>query len=487
LKVKHAAAIRIVMVAVVVAAVFVGGVLLTNRVVSEQRRNYFNQREVQVATAAASIDFKDVQALAGNASDLTNPAFQRLRSQLVRVKGSDPHVRYVYLMRPDSAGNKLMFLVDAEDPTSSEYSPPGQIYGETKPSELKAFNGKAGTDAVIEGPITDHWGTWISATAYVVDNSGKPVAALGTDVDVERALASVNQVHHLGIVFDILGCLLLALLGIQWVLWRYNRDRRLALREEMEHSIVHLNDQLVKADVMKSEFIQLASHELRGPVNAVNVAVQTMDKSLEPKLDQDERTLLHVARNGTRRLVDLVDNLLDLTRIEAGDLALKPQGYDPRTAVTMTAQLFEPLAAEKGLYLNTSVPDDPIDALIDPNALLRVLENLVSNAIKFTKTGGVEIHLERTNDLLAFSVKDTGLGIPMDFQPDVFKKFKKLHAPGGGGERGAGMGLALCKAMVEKMGGSVSFKSMPSGTTFFFEIPLKIAGDMRTSPDTNGA
>jgi signal transduction histidine kinase len=153
----------------------------------------------------------------------------------------------------------------------------------------------------------------------------------------------------------------------------------------------------------------------------------------------------------------------------------------------MTAQLFEPLAAEKGLYLNTSVPDDPIDALIDPNALLRVLENLVSNAIKFTKTGGVEIHLERTNDLLAFSVKDTGLGIPMDFQPDVFKKFKKLHAPGGGGERGAGMGLALCKAMVEKMGGSISFKSMPSGTTFFFEIPLKIAGDMRTSPDTNGA
>jgi len=483
LNIKKAAVIRVFFVAVIVAALFVGGILLTNRIANDQRRNYFNQRTVQATTAAASIDVADVQALKGTPADLGTPAYQRLRAQLVRVKASDPHVRYIYLMRPDRKGDKLMFLVDAEDPTSTEYSPPGQIYGETKPEDFNAFNGKTDGSAIIEGPVTDHWGTWISATAYIKDGGGKPVALLGTDVDVERALASANQVRHLGLIFDILGCLLVALLGIQWVLWRYNRDRRLALREEMEHSIVRLNDQLVKADQMKSEFIQLASHELRGPVNAVNVAVQTMDKSLDPKLDQDERTLLEVARNGTRRLVDLVDNLLDLTRIEAGDLVLKPQEYDPRTAVKMTAQLFEPLAADKGLFLKTSIPEDPIDAIIDQNALLRVLENLVSNAIKFTKTGGVEVALERSDDVLAFKVKDTGRGIPMDFQPDVFRKFKKLHAPGGAAERGAGMGLALCKAMVEKMGGSISFKSTQSGTTFFFEMPLQTAVEKRTPPE----
>ena len=223
---------------------------------------------------------------------------------------------------------------------------------------------------------------------------------------------------------------------------------------------------------MKSDFIQLASHELRSPVNAVNVAVQTLDRSASDKLSDDEKTLVQVARNGSGRLVDLVDNLLDMTRIEAGDYVLRPTTVDAAELAAKTVQLLEPLADRKNIGLTSKLPDRPVEAVIDPQALLRVLENLLSNAIKFTDYGGVVLEMKVIADKLRFSLQDTGPGIPDSFKDEVFEKFSKLERSVDMRKQGAGMGLALCKSLVESQGGRIWFDSTEGrGTTFYFEVP----------------
>jgi signal transduction histidine kinase len=264
----------------------------------------------------------------------------------------------------------------------------------------------------------------------------------------------------------------MVLVALQWILWRYNRDKREVLRVEMEASSVRLNEELIKAVRMKSDFIQLASHELRSPVNAVNVAIQTLDRTASERLNHDDKTLIQVARNGSTRLVDLVDNLLDMTRVEAGDYVFKPSKADPAELVSKTVELFEPLAAKKNIGLTARLPEQPVEAVIDPQALLRVLENLVSNAIKFTDYGGVVVEMKAAGDKLRYSVQDTGAGIPDSFKDELFKKFTKLERPSEYRQQGAGMGLALCKSLVESQGGRIWFDSTEgTGTTFYFEIP----------------
>lgn len=471
MSIKKATALRIVLSVCLVVAVGLSGLLVTFRVADGHRRNYNEQRKVQASTAAAAIDARDVASLKGGQEDIRSPAFARIRSQLVRIKRSDPHVRFVYLMRPQD--KKMVFLVDAEDPSSPDYSPPGQVYEEAKPSDFDVFNGKKRPDAIVEDPIRDRWGVWSSASAYILDNDGKPVALLGTDVDVERALSSFNEIRQLGIVFVLVAVLLLMLVLLQWIVWRYHKDRQEALRLEVEKSARKLSEELLKADQMKSEFIQVASHELRGPVNAINIAVQTMDHEYKSQLPKDGQTLVEVAKNGANRLVDLVDNLLDLTRIEAGDYVAKPSPSDLCDLVMRTVRLFEPLAGNKGLRLVSDLPESgSMDASVDAQAVLRVLENLVSNAIKFTEDGEITVAVEATEEKAHFSVEDTGRGIPTDAWDDLFKKFSMLGLPGEPIQRGAGIGLAVCKGLVEAQGGRIWVESEEGlGTTFHFEIP----------------
>ena len=470
MRINKATVIRSIIAFVVIAVAATAGILVTIKISDTQKEDYFNQRKIQATTAAAALDFHDIEQLAGKASDFDTPAYNRLRAQLVRIKNSDPHVRFVYIMRP--TGEKMVFLVDAEDPSSPDYSPPGQVYNEAKEIDFAVFQGKQKADTWIEGPIHDRWGTWISANSYILDQTGKPIALLGTDVDVERALDASSQTRRLGFVFDSLAVALMVLVALQYILWLHNRDKHAALRSEMEQSTVRLNEELLKADRMKSDFLQLASHELRGPVNAVNIAVQTLDQSASPRLSDDEKSLVQVARNGSDRLVDLVDNLLDMTRIEAGDLVIKPRDVVVSELVSRTVQLFEPIAKKKQIGLTAKLPDEPVEARLDPQTVLRVLENLLTNAIKFTDFGGVVVELEATADKVLFSVQDTGPGIPSSFRDELFEKFTKLDRPSEERRQGAGMGLAVCKSMIEAQAGRIWFDSEEGkGATFHVELP----------------
>jgi signal transduction histidine kinase len=249
----------------------------------------------------------------------------------------------------------------------------------------------------------------------------------------------------------------------------------------MEESLVELNIELQEANELKLEFIQLASHELRSPVNAVSIAIETVDKLLAPKLDDDERLLLEVARRGSSRLVDLLNDLLDITRLEAGDFALKPGDVNVCDLVSRTVTLYEPLAEKKGLSLSAKIPKGELGAFVDSQSILRVLENLVGNAIKFTRSGSILVSAVEDDGNLRFEVKDTGPGIPVEFEDDVFEKFARyVHSGAHAPEKGSGMGLALCKGLVEVQGGRIWFETVEGkGTSFFFEVPRyqKTEGD----------
>lgn len=202
------------------------------------------------------------------------------------------------------------------------------------------------------------------------------------------------------------------------------------------------------------------------------MAIQTLDQSVGPKLSEDEKALLDVARNGSVRLADLVNNLLDMTRIDAGDLIIKPAEVNVSELVSKTVQLFEPVARKKQIELTAVLPEEPVDAVLDAQVALRVLENLVTNAVKFTDFGGVIVELKSSSDKVRFSVRDTGPGIPESFKDDLFTKFMKVERPAEDRRQGAGMGLAVCKSMVEAQGGRIWFEtSEGKGSTFRVELP----------------
>lgn len=468
--VRRATAIRIVVASVLVAGLAVCGYIVTVKIADYQKKQYFEVRKFQAAAAAASLEYDDLLALKGDASDEGTPAFEKLRSQLRRIKDSDMRIRFVYLMRPQNG--KMVFLVDAENKGSKDYSPPGQVYYEAKPNEFYPFEGKAEPDPWMLGPISDRWGNWISANAYVIGPGGKPVALLGTDVSVDKALQSFNQIRDIGVLYVLLACVLLGLVLAQWIVWRYNTDRRAAMHRAMDESMMRLNAELVEADHLKSEFIESASHELRGPATAVNTAVLVLEMQLSDQLTDQGRQLVDIAKAGSRRLVDLVSNLLDLTRMDAGGYAVELEGVDVAELVNDTAKMFTALALEKGLEIKVEVKGENTLAELDAESIKRVLENLVSNAIKYTDKGSVTIEVDATGGDIGFTVRDTGRGIPARFLDETFNKFSRVHLSTDSKERGAGLGLAICKGLVEAHGGMIRVESTEGkGSAFHFKVP----------------
>jgi signal transduction histidine kinase len=467
--IRHAMLRRAALSAVLVALVAAGGLIITFRLADFYRNQDFESRKVQATAAAAGLDYRDVVALKGSPEDLGTPAFEHLKAQLTRIKQTDRRIRFVYLMRP--LGNDMVFLVDAEDPSSADYSPPGQIYYEAVPVEFKTFQGKRRADPLVLGPQRDRWGVWVSAEAYVLDRNGQPTAFLGTDMDVRNALGTFDRIRYVGVLVVAITAFMLALVLGQWTYWRRNRDLRDARRAEMEESVVHLNEELVEADRQKSEFISVAAHDLRAPVTALEGVLSVMERSMEPQFGSTGRELIEMARHAASRLVNLARNLLDITRIEAG-VSITPAKVDAFKLVAETALMFDATAREKGLDLRTDIPDGELPVVIDPEAVERVLENLIGNAVKYTESGTITVGVEPGHEVVRFRVGDTGRGIPKEMKGAVFERFSSLHRFTSSSERGAGLGLSICRSLVEAHGGRIWFESEEGkGTTFTFELP----------------
>ena len=230
------------------------------------------------------------------------------------------------------------------------------------------------------------------------------------------------------------------------------------------------------ANAAKSEFLANMSHEIRTPLNAVIGLSHLLERTA---LSTDQRALVDSIQRAGRALLGLVDDVLDLSKIEAGELTIEATSFDLRGLIDDLGVVFESAARQKGLILACNVdPAIPTRVVGDPVRIRQILTNLVGNAIKFTARGGVSLDaqvLERKAEALRvrLSVRDSGIGIPSDVQSKLFTPFVQADASTTRRFGGTGLGLSIVRHLAEKMGGEVGLRSAPGqGSEFWVDLPL---------------
>jgi signal transduction histidine kinase len=238
-----------------------------------------------------------------------------------------------------------------------------------------------------------------------------------------------------------------------------------------------LNRQLTEASRAKSEFLANMSHELRTPMNAILGFIEMLLDDLYGEVPAALREPLHDVQFNGKHLLNLINDVLDLSKIEAGRMELALSEYSVQDVIEAVCASLQSLAAEKGLKFSANAqPEIPL-AYGDGKRVTQCIMNLAGNALKFTKQGQVEISVERLNGLLRYRVSDTGIGIPPDQLERVFGEFRQVDAAITREFGGTGLGLSITKKFVELHGGRIWVESdLGQGSSFFFEIPLRCEG-----------
>lgn len=254
----------------------------------------------------------------------------------------------------------------------------------------------------------------------------------------------------------------------------------LALMQLLQHQqriVLDLEESRKRAEEanrLKSEFLASMSHELRTPLNGIIGFAELLRESLD---DESQRDFAATIENSGQHLLDLVNSILDLAKIEAGRMELLYTEQSSREIIAHVHAVHLASAMDKGLDFSREVGDEvPVSIQCDRMRLIQVLNNLVHNAIKFTDQGSVSLRLSVEDQRLRFTVKDTGPGIPPEMQEVIFEKFRQVHGFITRDHGGAGLGLALSKNLVELMGGRLELHSqVGKGCQFSFSLPLQAA------------
>jgi signal transduction histidine kinase len=232
--------------------------------------------------------------------------------------------------------------------------------------------------------------------------------------------------------------------------------------------------QLEVASQHKSQFLASMSHELRTPLNAILGFNEMILDDVYGPVSAEVKSALEEMQGSGKHLLRLINNVLDLAKIEAGRMELALADYSVGDTVENVRSTLRPIAAEKRLELVTSLPTDLPVARGDAGRISQCLLNLAGNALKFTKEGKVEIGVTLDNGQLVYRVADTGIGIPADKIDSLFTEFKQTDATIASEYGGTGLGLSITKKFIEMHGGRIWVESEPGkGSTFTFEVPLR--------------
>jgi len=311
------------------------------------------------------------------------------------------------------------------------------------------------------------------------ENAGKHVGELARDARIAGAVAEALESQRPVAGEGMSSVLPLAVDGserafrLRTTPMRDNGHRLLGAVTILE-DITHLRE----IDRIKSDFIATASHELRTPLTSVQMGVHLLLEGTLGELNEGQNEVLQACRQDCERLDKLMRDLLDLSRIEAGESQPQLALVRARDLIVSVAEELRPQVETNGLELRIELSLDGQYLDVDRIQIERVITNLVSNAIRHTKHGQIKISAEQRDSHIAVSVSDTGSGIPTDYLPHIFDKFVQVpDAPTGG----AGLGLTISKSIVESHGGQISVQSQVGrGTTFTFTLPA-------ITPDSNEA
>jgi signal transduction histidine kinase len=261
----------------------------------------------------------------------------------------------------------------------------------------------------------------------------------------------------------------ITVLLVGWRVWLLSRER-----EQVQVELARQNERLLALDQMKDDFIASVSHEFRTPLTSIRGYAELLQ---EANLPAEHRDFVNVIDRNSARLAGLVEDLLLMAQIQSGGLPLDLDEVVLNHLIARAGEAAKPFAASKRIDLDIDTEPELVTTQADAERLGQVLDNLVSNAIKYTPDGGgVSIKMTHTGDTATIAVSDTGIGIPEDEQAQMFSRFFRSSNARHSGIEGSGLGLAITRGIVEAHGGTIGFDSVEGvGTTFRLTVPLGLA------------
>ena len=301
------------------------------------------------------------------------------------------------------------------------------------------------------------WIDWTNRVILDEQNQIKEILSIGSDItDRKQAEELIHQLHA--------------------DLKRHaeNLERRV---EERTKELVIAKEQAESADHLKSAFLATMSHELRTPLNSIIGFTGILLKEMAGPLNQEQHKQLNMVQNSSHHLLALINDVLDISKIEAGQLNLYLSSFELRQSIEGMASLVYPMAEKKGLDLKVEIANDVEKVVTDQRRLEQVILNLLNNAIKFTEEGYIRIFCERKNSQYILSVTDTGIGIREEEFPRLFQPFHQIDTGLARKHEGTGLGLSICRKLINMMGGSIDVNSQwGQGSTFTIQFPVETVG-----------
>ena len=265
------------------------------------------------------------------------------------------------------------------------------------------------------------------------------------------------------------------------------RDEASALRSELDETnqgvlalYAELDtqaQQLRQASDLKSRFLSYMSHEFRTPLGSILSIASLLTDELDGPLSPEQHTQVAFVSTAAQELSDMVDDLLDLAKIEAGRIHISPAWFDMFDLFSALRGMFRPIVDRSAVDLIFEEPVGLPRLLTDDKKLAQILRNFISNSLKFTQRGEVRVSARQEGEgYVRFAVSDTGIGIPQALHGELFEDFAQVDSPLQKRLRGTGLGLSLCKRFAELLGGHVGLESQPGvGSTFYVVIPVALA------------
>ncbi len=420
-----------------------------------------------VSTAATQIDPSDVETVTG-IENLHTPAMERLVSILQEVRSANNDITYAYMMRRTSDPNILEFVADADSllpleevdlnadgilDVDEQIPLPGDPFDA---SPYPTLRDEAFYHAVAANDLEeDKWSIQLSAYAPIFSDAGESLAVIGIDVVVDD-FRERTQAMLLPFALFIFFLILLLML-LTSVLVRFYNERVEIFKE---------------IDRQKDELLSIVSHQLAQPVTSLRWYIEMMLGGDIGKPSSEQEVHLKTMESVTVGLVDLVQMILDVSRIQLGRMKVDRTDIDLKEFFKEIVSIVELKAIEKGINLKVTIPETVTTGFLDKRLMHMTLENLLSNAVKYTDKGGsVSLDVKINKNVLIYEVKDTGCGIPISDQGKIFGKL--YRASNVRKIDGNGFGLYIAKGAVESQGGSISFTSSEGeGTKFIVSIPL---------------
>ncbi len=430
-------------------------------------------------TQAANIDPNSLTALQVEA-DWQKPEWEEVVSKLKKAKDANPNIVFMYIFRKSlNDPSKMEFVADAEsinpyansdndssndvdankdgivEPDGADYLQwPGQPYDEAVdiPETKEAYNGPLTARELYE----DTYGEVLTGYAPIVNNNGDVVAVLATDIKADDFLSVTRQtlypfVAFIGFLISIISLLAITLIYI----WRKRAE------------------EVVELDRLKDEFLSVATHQLRAPITAIRGYVANMDEGDYGTVPDYLREPLSIVKESARLMANSTEDYLNISRIEQGRMKYEKSIVDVAGLAKKVVNQLVKVAESRNLILSYSGIES-VNVNIDVGKISQVLTNLIDNAIKYTKTGGITVYVEKKGAAARITVVDTGIGIAKEDIVLLFEKFKRARDANKVNTTGTGLGLYVARMLTLGNNGKIWVESdgLGKGSRFIVEFPI---------------